>query len=156
MEPMNPFAASWLASRPLLRRAWSEGRPDFGTKRRMVKEFYGGCWLFANAYARPKRGGGWRDNAGRVRADLFPKLRKLLPCGRVQPLLALHFSDSKYTVGSGAKYSRKRTTDQVVAAGCSPAPLQFGSDAWEASHTDRRWTAAGTGGRKLWATRRRR
>jgi hypothetical protein len=70
----------------------------------LVKEYYGGYWLFKQAFF-----------AGRRR-----RLRKLLPCdsARLAPLLVMHLSDSKYTLGNGARFSSVRSLEQVVQEVC--------------------------------------
>lgn len=102
--PVNPFAASYVLPRPLLRAAVS--RPL--VERRimdLIKEYYGGLWLFESPY--------------------FPiaslRIRKLIPCdpARLKPLLAMHISYSKYTLGAGAQFAVVRSLEQYVNEACS-------------------------------------
>jgi hypothetical protein len=100
--PANPFSASYVLPRPVLRAAFASGLPR--TVRKLVKEYYGGYWLFEQAFFRdPRR-----------------RLRKLLPCDRARlaPLLVMHLSDSKYTSGAGARYSIVRSLEQFVQEVC--------------------------------------
>ena len=127
-EPRNPFAASWLLPRPLLLRAWAGGAlPDFKSQPRMIKEFYGGCWLLAQRFAVDRR-----------RRHGFARLRKVLPCDgeRLRPLLALHLSGSKYTLGPDARHSHVASLADFVARACATAPVAFGSEQWRTLDPD--------------------
>lgn len=143
-EPMNPFAASWMLPRPLLLAAWEGGRlPDFKGQASMAKEYYGGCWLLSQTFAR-----------GRKRRLGFQRLRKLLPCdgARLAPLLALHISDSKYTLGDGARHSVKLSMADHLRRACAKEAVGFGTEEWRALSPD---AAASVRRRQKAAARRR-
>lgn len=128
-EPANPFAASWLLPRPLLLRAWAGGRlPAYNGQPSMAKEYYGGCWLLAQAYAR----------SSSTEARPFGPLRKLLPCdeGRLSALLAMHISDSKYTLGDGRRHSVVRSMAQSLRAACGRPAVRLGTAEWRALDSD--------------------
>jgi len=73
----------------------------------MLKEYYGGLWLLENSYLTHTH---TSFKLG------FPRLRKVLPCNplQLQQLLAMHISDSKYTVGSGKFHSVHRTMAEYL------------------------------------------
>jgi hypothetical protein len=117
IQPINPFSASYALPRPLLARAWARGLPDHPrTKKRLLKEYYGGYWLFSSHFYRS-----WHAS-----------LLKLVPCARVEALLAMHISDSKYTNGDGAQYSTVRSMEGFMRRACGEkaGSVTFGSAEW--------------------------
>mmetsp|Transcript_27497 Transcript_27497/g.74020 ORF Transcript_27497/g.74020 Transcript_27497/m.74020 type:complete len:736 (+) Transcript_27497:53-2260(+) len=133
-EPKNPFAASYVLPTHLLSAAWSGGPPKNRKRKFMIKEYYGGCWLYAQDFVaraplRPKGN--------------FSKVRKLLPCNRsrLTALLAMHNSNSKYTLGDGGRYSARARERQELASmealldhACTRAGvLDFATQAWHKS-----------------------